>query len=69
VEAVSVPLFDMRDVVILMRDVELDGVVFPEGTEAVIVELTDDGCYRIELFEPKRVCVCVEQSWLSAANP
>ena len=43
--------------------------VFPEGTEAVIVELTDDGCYRIELFEPKRVCVCVEQSWLSAANP
>ena len=65
----SMPLFDKRDVVILARDVEHDGVVFPEGTEAVIVDFADDGCYRIELFEPKPVSVCVEQSWLTAANP
>ena len=65
----TMPLFDMRDVVILTRNVEHDGVIFPEGAEAVIVEFADDGCYRIELFEPRPVRVCVEPSWLSTANP
>ncbi|MDB5652350.1 MAG: hypothetical protein JWL62_3870 [Hyphomicrobiales bacterium] len=61
--------FQKGDVAVLKRDVEWDGVVFPAGTECVVVAASHGGEYFVEILEPKRENVSVPEEALEALQP
>ncbi len=61
--------FQKGDVAVLKRDVECDGVVFPAGTECVVVASSLGGEYFVEILEPKREIVLVPEEALDPIQP
>jgi hypothetical protein len=61
--------FQNGDVAVLNRDVACDGVVFPAGTECIVVAASHGGEYFVEILEPKREIVSVPEVALDPVQP
>jgi hypothetical protein len=62
--------FEEYSSVILTRDIEEDGVMFPAGTRGVVVEIRDDGVYYlVEINDPPFgvISVCVDDLALATS--
>ncbi len=61
--------FQKGDLAILMQDIERDGVVFPAGTECVVIAMSEGGLYSVEVLEPRRDIISVPEAALEALQP
>ncbi|MDB5648552.1 MAG: hypothetical protein JWL62_72 [Hyphomicrobiales bacterium] len=61
--------FQSGDVAVLKQDVEWGGVVFPAGTECVVIATSEGGEYSVEVLEPRRDIISVPEAALEALQP
>jgi c-di-GMP-binding flagellar brake protein YcgR len=61
--------FQKGDLALLMQDIERDGVVFPAGTECVVIAMTEGGEYSVEVLEPRRDIISVPEAAIEALQP
>lgn len=61
--------YEHGEVLVLNQAVERDGIVYPAGTECVVISGSGSRKYTVELLEPQRVIITLPASALEPVAP